>query len=342
MIPAWAQDGGRDAMLKRFQDPALRPRIVKETEDAMQARFGGVDGVYLPRTKQQLADIVREQQVSPGEAVLRILETGNETAILKFGSEADLVKILQHPTTSMACDCGATLNTRQHPRAWGSFPRVLGRYVREQNVLTWEDAIRKMTALPANTIGMVDRGYLAPGMAADVTVFDPNTIVDHATYEDPARLSEGVRYVLVNSGVALLDGHVVGAHRGQILSRTAHMPSRPMNAATARRRLAIKGQFAGDSRIAVDITQEAGTARARGSFTLTNTKTREVTEASDIGVLQTAKDWSAFTAIVRTGPAVAPTAVTVIVEQADPFADGHPRTVTVRGAGGAVTSGVLR
>jgi hypothetical protein len=329
-------------MLKRFQDPALRPRIVKETEDAMQARFGGVDGVYLPRTKQQLADIVREQQVSPGEAVLRILETGNETAILKFGSEADLVKILQHPTTSMACDCGATLNTRQHPRAWGSFPRVLGRYVREQNVLTWEDAIRKMTALPANTIGMVDRGYLAPGMAADVTVFDPNTIVDHATYEDPARLSEGVRYVLVNGGVALLDGRVVGAHRGQILSRTAHMPSRPMNAATARRRLAIKGQFAGDSRIAVDITQEAGTARARGSFTLTNTKTREVTEASDIGVLQTAKDWSAFTAIVRTGPALEPTAVTVIVEQADPFADGHPRTVTIRSAGGAITSGVLR
>src|SRR6266851_2818342 len=342
MIPAWAQDGGRDAMLKRFQDPALRARIVKETEDAMQARFGGVDGVYLPRTKQQLADIVREQQVSPGEAVLRILETGNETAILKFGSEADLVKILQHPTTSMACDCGATLNTRQHPRAWGSFPRVLGRYVREQNVLTWEDAIRKMTALPANTIGMVDRGYLALGMAADVTVFDPNTIVDHATYEDPARLSEGVRYVLVNGGVALLDGRGVGAHRGQILSRTAHMPSRPMNAATARRRLSLKGQFAGDSRIAVDITQEAGTARARGSFTLTNTKTREVTETSDIGGLQTTKDWASFTAIIRMRPAREPAAVTVIVEHADPLVDGHPRTVTMKAGALAAMSGVLR
>src|SRR5712692_3288080 len=250
LIPAWAQDGGRDTMLKRFQDPTLRARIVKETENAMRARFGGADGVYLPATKRQLADIVRDQQISPGEAVVRILEQGNETAILKFGSEADLVKILQHPTTSMACDCGATLNTRQHPRAWGSFPRVLGRYVREQHVLTWEDAIRKMTALPANTIGMVDRGYLAPGMTADVTVFDPNTIVDHATYEDPAQLSEGVRYVLVNGIVELRDGHVTGDRGGQVVSRTAHMPSRPMNTATPRR-LSLKGTIGGRTRIAI-------------------------------------------------------------------------------------------
>ena len=192
-VPAWAQDGGRDAMLKRFGDPALRARIVSETEAAMDARFGGAAGVYLPATKRELADVARAWNVSPGEAVLRILEQRNETGIMRFGSEADLVKILQYPATSMACDCGATLNTRQHPRAWGSFPRVLGRYVREQHVLTWQDAIRKMTALPANTIGMIDRGYLAPGMAADVTIFDPATIVDRATYDDPAQLSEGVR-----------------------------------------------------------------------------------------------------------------------------------------------------
>src|SRR5262249_26604920 len=241
MVPAWAQDGGRDAMLKRFQDPALRSRIVKEVEEAMNARFSGVDGVYLPASKRQLADIVRDWSVSPGEAVVRILEQGNETAILKFGSEADLVRILQNPTTSMACDCGATLNARQHPRAWGSFPRVLGRYVREQNALTWEDAIRKMTALPANTIGMVDRGYLAPGMAADVTVFDPKTIVDRATYEDPAQLSDGVRFVLVNGVVQVRDGRVTGAHGGQIVTRSAHMPSRPMNPAGAARKLSLRG-----------------------------------------------------------------------------------------------------
>src|SRR5262249_45389916 len=87
-VPAWAQDGGREAMLTRFTDPALRPRIVKETEAAMEARFGGAAGVYLPATKRELADIAREWSVSPGEAVLRILEQGNETGIMRFGSEA--------------------------------------------------------------------------------------------------------------------------------------------------------------------------------------------------------------------------------------------------------------
>src|SRR6266850_36325 len=262
LIPAWAQDGGREEMLKRFKDPALRPRIVTETEQALNARFNGAGGVYLPVTKRQLVDIIREQHISPGEAIVRILEQGNETAILRFGSEADLVKILQHPTTAMACDCGATTNTRQHPRAWGSFPRVLGRYVREQKVLTWEDAIRKMTALPANTIGMVDRGFLAPGMAADVTLFDPTTVIDHATYEDAGQLSEGIRDVLVNGRVALRNGKVTGAHRGQILSRTAHMPSRPMTTTVARQ-VSVQGPD-----VRIDLTQTSSARRARGAIQL--------------------------------------------------------------------------
>ena len=116
---------------------------------------------------------------------------------------------------------------RQHPRAFGTFPRVLGRYVREQHVLTWEDAIRKMTALPANTIGMVDRGFVAPGMAADVTVFDPATVIDRATYEDPGQLSEGIRLVLVNGRVALRDGKVTGEQGGRVLdAHRAHAEPR--------------------------------------------------------------------------------------------------------------------
>ncbi len=87
---------------------------------------------------------------------------------------------------------------------------MLGRYVRDQQVLTWEDAVRKMTALPATTVGMIDRGFLAPGMSADVTVFDPATVIDHATYEDAGQLSEGIRIVLVNGRVALKDGKVTG------------------------------------------------------------------------------------------------------------------------------------
>ena len=108
------------------------------------------------------------------------------------------IKILQDPSTSMACDCGASTATRVHPRFYGSFPRVLGRYVREQKIMSWEQAIRKSSWLPAATIGMSDRGLIALGMAADITVFDPNTIIDHATYENPALPSEGVRHVLVN------------------------------------------------------------------------------------------------------------------------------------------------
>ena len=328
LIPAWAQDGGREEMLKRFKDPALRPRIVTETEQALNARFNGAGGVYLPVTKRQLVDIIREQHISPGEAIVRILEQGNETAILRFGSEADLVKILQHPTAAMACDCGATTNTRQHPRAWGSFPRVLGRYVREQKVLTWEDAIRKMTALPANTIGMVDRGFLAPGMFADITVFDPNTVIDRATYEDPAQLSEGIRFVLVNGVLVLKDGRVTGDRGGRVVSRTAHMPSRPMNTAAARR-LSVRGAFGRDARVTIDISQAAGAAQARGSFRLMDGPSRTILETSDVGVLQTTKDWASFTARIAPRPDSADLFVTVIVERADPFADGRPTSVTI-------------
>jgi N-acyl-D-aspartate/D-glutamate deacylase len=193
IIPGWAQDGGREAMLKRFADPALRARIVREAEEAMTARFGGAAPVYLPATRRQLTAVMQAMGVSAGEAVVRLLEQSNPGIIASFGIEADLVAILRHPTTSVACDCGAVAGDAAHPRYFGSFPRVLGRYVREQKALTWEDAIRKMTGLPAATIGLVDRGWLAPGMAADIAVFDPATVIDHATFASPTRPSEGVR-----------------------------------------------------------------------------------------------------------------------------------------------------
>ena len=190
-------------MLKRFADPKTRAQIIDEAERAMTARFGGPQSVYLPRTQQQLTAVMKEMNAGAGETVLRILEQGDPGAILHFGIEDDLVKILQDPITSMACDCGASTATRVHPRFYGSYPRVLGRYVREQKIMTWEQAIRKSSWLPAATIGMTDRGLLAIGMAADVTVFDPATVIDRATYESPALPSEGVRFVLVNGKVAL-------------------------------------------------------------------------------------------------------------------------------------------
>jgi len=340
-IPAWAQDGGRDAMLARFRDPQQRARIVKETEAAMDARFGGAAGVYLPAIKRELADIAKEQQVSPGEAVVRILEQVNETGIMRFGSEDDLVKILRYPAAAIACDCGATLNTRQHPRAWGTFPRVLGRYVRERHVLTWGDAVRKMTALPANTIGMVDRGFLAPGMAADVTIFDPATIIDRATYEDPAQGSEGVKFVVVNGVVALRDGRPTGERAGRVLARTPHMPSRPMNAVTAPRRLALRGTLVDGSRIAIDLTQPAGAARAKGTLRVIDAHGAAVFSAGELGVLQTAPRWASVTGTTRATRSAEPRAFTATVERADPFVAGGPRTITVERQGQPALSGVL-
>ena len=341
LIPAWAQDGGRDEMLKRFRDPSQRARIVAETEAAMTARFGGPAGVFLPATRRELADVMRDQKASAGETVVRLLEQGDTTAILRFGAEADLVKILQHPTTSIACDCGASTDTRQHPRAFGSFPRVLGHYVRETKALTWEDAVRKMTALPASTIGMLDRGFVATGMAADLTVFDPATVIDRATYEEPGRLSEGIRLVFVNGILALRDGKVTGARGGQVLMRTGHMPSRPMNM-TSPRRVALKGTVNANVRIDIDVSQAPGAARAQGSFRLADAGSTTVLEGTELGVLQTTKDWASFTARIRNRVTKAEGLVTVIVERADPFVAGNRPTVFVQVDRVLSVSGTLR
>ena len=264
IIPGWAQEGGRPEMLKRFADPAMRTRIIKEAEEAMAARFGGPQGVYLPRTQQELTAVMQEMNAGAGETIVRILEQGPDPgAILRFGAEADLIKILQHPTTSMACDCGATTETRVHPRFYGSYPRVLGRYVREQQIMTWEQAIRKSSWLPASTIGMSDRGLIALGMAADIMVFDPNTIIDRATYENPSLPSEGVKHVFVNGKLALQDGAPTNEQAGRVLYRTVNMPSRATNIDL--RRLSIKGKADG-RQIMIDLTQGAGAREAAGTL----------------------------------------------------------------------------
>jgi len=330
-VPAWAQDGGRPEMLKRFQDPELRKRIAREIEDALNARFGGAEGVYLPQTQQQLTEIMRERQAPAGEAVIHILEQGNVPAILRFGSEDDLVRILQNPTTSIACDCGASLDTRNHPRFFGTFPRVLGHYVRETHALTWEDAIRKMTGLPASTVGIVDRGFLMPGMAADVTVFDPDRIIDHATYENPVLPSDGVRYVLVNGAVAFRDGKATGARAGRRLLRSVHMPSRPMEL-QSRRSVSFTGKAGApnsDIRIALNVSQTGDANHAKGTFRLTDSRTKMTIEATAIGLLQTAPQWASFTGRVRLLPTGGERAITVTVDLADPLATDHAASVTV-------------
>jgi N-acyl-D-amino-acid deacylase len=323
IIPGWAQDGGREKMLARFKDPALRAKIVAEAEEAMAARFGGPQGVYMPALKRELTDVMTEFGVSGGEALVRVLEQQNTGAILRFGREADLVKILRHPTTSIACDCGAAMPGRAtHPRYYGTFPRVLGRYVRETRALSWSDAIRKMTLLPAATIGLVDRGAIAVGMAADITVFDPSTVIDHATFEEPTRPSDGVRHVLVNGTVAVRDGEVTGERGGQVLYRSKHMPSRPMNSA-GRRRLQVK-----HAKLTIDLTQPSGADRANGIFKYDNGAATTI-EGAEFGVLQTTRDWATLTLRVRVGPFAEYRTATVIAEGRDPWLPDRATTVTI-------------
>lgn len=295
IIPGWAQEGGREAMLKRFADPPQRARIIAESEQAMTARFGGPQGVYLPRTQQELTAVMTEMNAGAGETVVRILETtGDPGAILRFGSEADLVKILQHPTTSMACDCGASTATRVHPRYYGSYPRVLGRYVREQQIMSWEEAVRKSSALPAATIGMVDRGVIALGMAADLVVLDPATVIDRATYEQPALPSEGIRYVMVNGKVALNNGIATGARSGRALLRGPNMPSRAMTTGVRRVAAELKST---DGGIVIDVTQGAGARSAIGRFEFGPKGARGSLTATRLGVLQAANGWASVTGV---------------------------------------------
>ena len=300
IIPGWAQDGGREAMLKRFADPALRARIVREAEAAMTARFGGAAGVYLPATRQQLTAVMQTLGVSAGEAVVRLLEQGNPGIIASFGIEADLVAILQHPTSSVACDCGAVAGDASHPRYFGSFPRVLGRYVREQKALTWEDAIRKMTGLPAATLGLVDRGWIAPGMAADIVVFDPATVIDHATFDSPTRPSEGVQAVIMNGQVVLDRGAVTGVKAGRALRRGPHMPTRPMT--PGGRRTMSHTVRLGDVDAAIDVAQAAGAPAATGTVRLQRASDGVALSMTTFGHIQTASNWASLTGRGRVRP----------------------------------------
>jgi N-acyl-D-amino-acid deacylase len=318
IIPGWAQEGGRAEMVKRFADPGMRARIIGEAEEAMAARFGGPQGVYLPRSQQELTAVMKEMDAGAGETIIRILERGPDPgAILRFGAEDDLVRILQHPSTSMACDCGASTETRVHPRFYGSYPRLLGRYVREQKIMSWEQAIRKSSWLPAATIGMTDRGLIALGMAADIAVFDPATIIDHATYESPALPSEGMKHVFVNGTLALKDG--VSTHRqaGRALFRGAGMPSRAAD--TDSRRLAFTASGDGHA-VTIDLTQGAGSRQATGTLSVDGVVYRA-------GFLQAMRDWAHISGVSGDR------AVSVTVDLNDARNRRRP-TVTVRRSDG--------
>jgi N-acyl-D-amino-acid deacylase len=236
-VPEWAQAGGVDEMIRRFQDPADRRRILKEIRRGFRegAREGTpphdillvscVNPALAGYMGRRLDDVAREMRRPPEEALLDIVEADRgQTMRVDFRmTEPDVVLAMRQPWVSFDTDAsgqatdGPFARDLTHPRAFGTMPRILGRYVREQKVMTLEEAVRKMTSLPAQRVHLLDRGILRPGMAADVVVFDPARIRDVATFEDPLRYSEGVSFVVVNGKVVLDGGVMTGERPGKPL-----------------------------------------------------------------------------------------------------------------------------
>ena len=239
-IPPWAHDGGREKMVERLKDPVTRARIrhdlltpSKEWDNEWQEITGPESVIiclaYNPKLKplqgKTLAEIAKIWNKDPIDALFDFLieDDGLSSVAIFLMSEPDVTLALQQPWVSINNDSSGTATDgilgeeNPHPRAYGTFPRILRKYVREEKKLTLEDAIRKFSALPAQRMHFADRGVLKAGMWADVVVFDPETIHDAATFAKPNQLSVGMKYVLVNGVAVIEDGKMTGARPGKVL-----------------------------------------------------------------------------------------------------------------------------
>jgi len=233
LFPAWAQEGGRQEILKRLKDPAIRAKIKAETTRIILNERGGGDPKNIviagcewdaSLAGKSLADVTRSRGMSPtvenaAETGLWIVEMGGCSGIFHAINEEDLERILRHPATMIGSDGEIPIFGRAnpHPRSYGTFARVLAVYVRERKTISVEEAVRKMASFPAQRLGLVDRGLLRPGMKADIAVFDPATVRDVATFEKPHAYAEGFSYVIVNGQVVYERGAMTSARPGKVL-----------------------------------------------------------------------------------------------------------------------------
>ena len=240
-LPLWVREGGLEKMIARLNNPADRERIKKDMEDPNPGTWenqwygsGGGDGIMLasvlnPELRKyegmNFTEIGKARNQDPRDAVMDLVvaDRADSSVITSIMSEQDVVAALKHPLVGVGTDSGAQAEdgklseSKSHPRAWGSFPRILGKYVRDEHVLTLEEAVRKMTSKAATRLHLNDRGVLRPGMAADVVVFDPATIRDVSTFEEPRHYSTGVKYVLVNGEAVVANGAMTAARPGRPL-----------------------------------------------------------------------------------------------------------------------------
>jgi N-acyl-D-amino-acid deacylase len=228
------QEGGFEASLERMQDPALRQQIAREMWEDGYLSVGSPENILLvgfksaalkPLTGKTVADVAEMWGTSPQDTIMDlIVEDGSRVNAVYFGQSEDVVrKAVALPWVSFNSDAaslapeGVFLESNPHPRAYGSFARVLGKYVRDEKVISVEEAIRKLAALPAQTLRLDRRGEIKEGFYADVIVFDPDTIQDHATFVDPHQYATGMLHVFVNGEQVLKDGEHTGATPGRVV-----------------------------------------------------------------------------------------------------------------------------
>ncbi len=238
MIPKWAHDGGTKALIARLTDPTERARIreavLSDMENGYLASSGGWDTVVLSSLKTEknkyceglsITTIARQLKKDPVDTALDLLlQEGGSIGMMHFViGEDDVRTVMQHPAVLIGSDAtartfeGPLTRGKPHPRAYGTFARVLGKYTRDEKVLTLEQAVAKMTGMPAARLGLRDRGVVALDNRADLTIFDPDSIEDAATFEEPIQAARGIRYVIVNGETILEDGAFTGALPGKVL-----------------------------------------------------------------------------------------------------------------------------
>jgi N-acyl-D-amino-acid deacylase len=241
-MPPWVQEGGLEAWRKRLQDPAIRERVAREMRtptdewENLMMLAGGAQNVLLsgfkseklkPLTGKRLSEVAQMRGTSPEETAMDLVveDDSRIDTIYFIINEDNIRKQIRQPYVSFGSDAGASapegvfLKSSTHPREYGNFANLLGKYVRDEKVISLQEAIRRLTSLPAMNIHIADRGALKSGYFADVVVFDPDTIAAHATYENPRQYATGVVHVFVNGSQVLRDGEHTGAKPGMVVLR---------------------------------------------------------------------------------------------------------------------------
>ncbi len=248
-VPPWAREGGAEALFKRIQEPATRERMLEEMRrpagwENLCLSAGSPERLLLvefktealkPLTGKRLSEVARTRGTDPENTILDLMAADRTRVGVVFFlmSEDNVRRQIRLPWVSFGSDASSMapeepfIRSSTHPRAYGNFARLLGRYVREEKLVPLPEAIRRLTDLPATNLGLRDRGRLSPGMYADVVVFDPATIADRATFEKPHQYAVGVRHVFVNGVMVLRDGEHTGATPGRALRGPGVRPGAP-------------------------------------------------------------------------------------------------------------------